>query len=153
MKCPYCQNEELKVTDSRDATEINAIRRRRECLKCSQRFTTFEMIELSLQVYKRDGRYENFQQQKLINGLELACRHTKISNEQVIVLASKITNDLMQRQMKEISTRELGEIVMEALKSLDPIAYIRFACVYCRFKNINEITDAIRTVQSKDAQN
>lgn len=150
MKCPFCQHEELKVTDSRDATETNAIRRRRECLQCLRRFTTFETIELSLQVHKRDGRYEDFQQQKLVNGLQAACRHTKISNDQVISLASTITGQLLQLQLKEISTRELGEIVMKHLQALDPIAYIRFACVYRRFKNIDDLMDAIQSIQSKD---
>lgn len=150
MKCPFCNHEELKVTDSRNTTELNAIRRRRECLQCSQRFTTFENIELSLQVHKRDGRYEDFQQQKLIRGMEHACRHTKISHEQVIALASQITGDLMQRQISEISTKEIGEMVMQLLHSLDPIAYIRFACVYRRFKNIDELKDALQGVQPKD---
>jgi transcriptional repressor NrdR len=150
MKCQYCHGKELKVTDSRDALEVNGIRRRRECLKCSRRFTTFETIELSLQVHKRDGRYEDFQRQKLINGLEAACRHTKISREQVIQIASEITGDLMQQQAREIETRDLGEMVMKRLQVLDSIAYIRFACVYRRFQNIEELIDAIRPIQPKD---
>lgn len=152
MECPFCNHEGLKVIDSRDAPEMNAIRRRRECLLCNRRFTTFEIVELTMQVHKRDGRYEEFQQQKLINGLESACRHTKVSREQVIALASQITGDLMQRQVREISTKELGEIVMKHLQGLDPIAYIRFACVYRRFKDINELMEAIKSIQSKDEQ-
>ncbi len=151
MKCPYCHSEELKVIDSRDAIEVNAIRRRRECLNCLKRFTTFETIELGIQVHKRDGRYEEFQQQKLINGLEAACRHTTVSRDQVIGLADRITGEIMQRQVSEISTRELGEIVMGYLQALDPIAYIRFACVYRRFKNVDELVEAIKTIQPKDA--
>lgn len=150
MRCPYCNHEELKVTDSRDAPEMNAIRRRRECLSCQERFTTFETIELSIQVHKRDGRYEDFQQQKLINGIEAACRHTKISHDQVITLASQITVELLQKQMREISTRDLGEIVMKRLQALDPIAYIRFACVYRRLQKIEELMDAIQSIQPKD---
>lgn len=150
MKCPFCHYEGLKVTDSRDATEMNAIRRRRECLQCLRRFTTFETVELTIQVYKRDGTYEDFQQQKLINGLAAACRHTKVSHDQVITLASQITNELMQRQMREVSTRELGEMVMQNLQALDPIAYIRFACVYRRFKDLGELEEAIKTIQYKD---
>lgn len=152
MKCPFCHHEELKVIDSRDATEVNAVRRRRECLQCQQRFTTFETIELSMQVHKRDGRYEEFQQQKLIKGLESACHHTKISHDQVIALASQITTELLQRQMREISTTEIGEMVMQRLLGLDPIAYIRFACVYRRFKNIEEMMNAIQSITPKDAQ-
>jgi len=151
MKCPFCQCEELKVTDSRDAIEMNAIRRRRECLKCQERFTTFETIELSMQVHKRDGRFEDFLQSKLINGLIAACRHTKISNEQVIALASEITGDLVQRQVREISTRELGDMVMQRLQSLDSIAYIRFACVYQRFQNIEQLIEAIQAIRPKDS--
>ncbi len=150
MKCPFCQHDELKVTDSRDAHEVNAIRRRRECLECLRRFTTFETVELSVQVHKRDGRYEDFQQQKLINGLDAACRHTSISHEQVIDLAAKIAVDLLQRQIREISTTEIGDIVMRYLQPLDSIAYIRFACVYRRFKNIHELMDAIQLIQPKD---
>lgn len=150
MRCPFCNHEGLKVIDSRDAPEMNAIRRRRECLDCLKRFTTFETIELTIQVHKRDGRYEDFQQPKLINGLDAACRHTKISHEQVIALASQITGDLMHRQIQEISTKELGEIVMEHLQKLDSIAYIRFACVYRRFKDIQELMEAIEPIQSTD---
>ncbi len=152
MRCPFCQHEELKVTDSRMTPEMNAIRRRRECLQCLQRFTTFETIELSLQVQKRDGRYEDFQQQKLLKGLDAACQHTKISHDQAVALASQITLDLMQRQAREISTKELGEMVMQKLQTLDSIAYIRFACVYRRFKNIDELMEAIKSIQPKDAK-
>lgn len=150
MECPFCHHKELKVIDSREAHEWNAIRRRRECLECLRRFTTFETIELTIQVQKRDGRYEDFQQQKLINGMDAACRHTIISHEQVIALAAKISDELLQRQVPQISTTELGDIVMKELQLLDPIAYIRFACVYRRFKNVQELMDAIYSIQSKD---
>ncbi len=150
MKCPFCGNEDLKVTDSRNALDANAIRRRRECLNCNRRFTTFETIELTIQVRKRDGLYEDFQEDKLISGLEAACRHTRISHEQVRNLASKITGELMERQVREISTREIGEIVMKYLKTMDTIAYIRFACVYRRFKDIGELMEAIQSIEPKD---
>jgi transcriptional repressor NrdR len=150
MKCPFCHHEELKVTDSRDAPEMNAIRRRRECLDCQKRFTTFETVELSVEVKKRDGRYEEFQQQKLIKGLEAACNHTTIGREQVIAIAAQITGELMQRQVREVTTTELGNMVMKHLQPLDPIAFIRFACVYRRFKNIDELVDAIQAIKPKD---
>jgi len=150
MKCPFCLHNESKVIDSRESCEINAVRRRRECLHCFHRYTTFETIELAVQVHKRDGRFEDFQQAKLMNGLIAACRHTTISYEQVKDLAAKITSELMQRQVKEISTTEIGELVMSHLLKLDPIAYIRFACVYKRFKNVEEMMDAICMIQSKD---
>ena len=150
MRCPYCHHEDLKVTDSRDTPDANAIRRRRECLQCLRRFTTFETVELSLQVHKRDGRYEEFQETKLIRGIEAACHHTKISHDQVVVLATKITGEFMQRQVREVSTTELGEIVMKHLLALDAIAYIRFACVYRRFHNIEDLMEAINMIQAKD---
>ncbi len=150
MRCPFCSYEELKVTDSRNALDANAIRRRRECLSCNRRFTTFETIELTIQVLKRDGRYEDFQQEKLINGLETACRHTKISHNQVRALAAQITSDILEKQLREISTKEIGEVVMNYLKAMDIIAYIRFACVYRRFTDIGELMDAIHSINPKE---
>lgn len=150
MKCPYCQYEGLKVTDSRDSVDMNAIRRRRECLQCSKRFTTFETVELIVQVKKRDGTYEDFQQHKLINGLTAACRHTKISHDQIIALTTEITDRLLDLQVQQVSTTQLGEMVMEQLLALDPIAYIRFACVYRRFKDLKELEEAIKIIPSKD---
>lgn len=152
MKCPFCHHEELKVTDSRDAQEMNAVRRRRECQSCMRRFTTFETLELATQVLKRDGRYEDFQQEKLIRGLEAACRHTSISREQVIAIAAQITDENMQRQVSSVTTSEIGDMVMQRLQALDPIAYIRFACVYRRFKEISELQEAIEAIQPKDKE-
>ncbi|MDR3623949.1 MAG: transcriptional regulator NrdR [Chlamydiales bacterium] len=152
MECPFCGHSDFKVTDSRNAVEANAIRRRRECLKCMRRFTTFETVELIIQVHKRDGRYEDFQQQKLINGIEAACRHTKISRDQVNVLVANIVAELMERQVRDITTKELGEVVMKYLQPLDSIAYIRFACVYKRFQDINELVEAIQSIIPKDEQ-
>lgn len=143
MKCPFCNHLESKVTDSRNANEMNAIRRRRECLKCFKRFTTFETIDLTLQVKKRDGRYEDFNLDKLLKGLAAACRHTRVSHDQVRELASEIAMELMGRQLREISATELGEIAMKHLQGLDTVAYIRFACVYKRFKDMDQLIDAI----------
>lgn len=150
MRCPFCEHTELKVTDSRNASEANAIRRRRQCLSCERRFTTFETIELSLQIQKKDGRYEDFQEPKLLNGLISACQHTHVSRDQARALASKITTQLMERSSREITAQELGAIVMDHLKVLDDIAYIRFACVYRRFKDIDELVDAIASLNEKD---
>jgi transcriptional repressor NrdR len=152
MKCPFCGHPELKVTDSRNAIDANAIRRRRECLKCSRRFTTFETVELVIQVHKRDGRYEDFQQEKLIRGVEAACLHTKISRDQVRTIVIRIVAELMERQVREITTTELGEMVMKHLQELDSIAYIRFACVYRRFKEIGELMEALKSINPKDGQ-
>ena len=146
MRCPFCQHLESKVTDSRNAVEQNAIRRRRECLGCQKRFTTFETVDLVIQVRKRDGTYEDFQQEKLIRGLDAACRHTLISHDQVRSIAYQIAMDLMDRQLKEIETTELGEIVMNHLKAIDTVAYIRFACVYRRFKDMDALMDEIHSI-------
>ncbi len=99
---------------------------------------------------KRDGRYEDFSQDKLIRGLDAACRHTRVSHDQVRALAYRITSDLMERQVREVKTYELGEIVMKHLQTLDTIAYIRFACVYRRFKDVDELMDAIEHINPKD---
>lgn len=146
MKCPFCDHEELKVTDSRNSPENNAIRRRRECLGCGKRFTTFEVVEMTdprIDVRKRDGGIESFQQHKLIKGLKAACRHTRIDKEGIIQLATEITEELASRQAHEVSSGEIGEKVMDKLANLDRLAHIRYACVYRRFQNISELRQAI----------
>lgn len=150
MRCPFCNHEESKVTDSRDAVEINAIRRRRECCQCMRRFTTFETVDLSLQVKKRDGTFEDFQQEKLIHGMDAACRHTRVSHDQVRALAYKIKSDLMAKGVREISSQELGDIVIRHLKETDVVAYIRFACVYKRFKDVHELLGAIQELKNEE---
>jgi transcriptional repressor NrdR len=150
VRCPFCSHEESKVTDSRDAMEINAIRRRRECCQCMKRFTTFETVDLSLQVKKRDGTFEDFQQEKLIHGMDSACRHTRVSHDQVRALAYKIKADLMAKGVREISSQELGDIVIRQLKDTDVVAYIRFACVYKRFKDVRELLEAIRELENEE---
>ncbi len=152
MKCPFCGHEESKVTDSRNASETNAIRRRRECLQCGRRFTTFETVDISMQIKKRDGSYEDFNLQKLIKGLDAASRHTRISHDQVRDLASSIANELIEKQVREIDTTTLGEIAMDKLRELDTVAYIRFACVYRRFKDVDEIMDAIHTIAPEEVK-
>lgn len=151
MRCPFCNYEESKVTDSRDAIEINATRRRRECCQCMRRFTTFETIDLSLQIKKRDGTFEDFQQEKLISGMDAACRHTRVSHDQVRTLADTIKADLMGRGVREISSKELGDIVMQKLQETDVVAYIRFACVYKRYKDIKELIEAIQTIAPQES--
>ncbi len=150
MRCPFCSHEESKVTDSRDANEMNAIRRRRECCQCMKRFTTFETVDLSLQVKKRDGTFEDFQQEKLIQGMDAACRHTRVSHDEVRAIAYKIKADLMAKGIREITSQELGDIVMHQLKETDVVAYIRFACVYKRFKDVKEVLEAIQEFENKE---
>ena len=143
MKCPFCGDTESKVTDSRSALESSAVRRRRECLKCLKRFTTFETVDLTLQVKKRDGRYEEFSFEKIIRGLDAACRHTSISHDQVVAIASDITAKLVETASRELDSLEIGKMAMNCLKQRDIIAYIRFACVYKRFKDRDELIHAI----------
>lgn len=150
MKCPFCDSKELKVTDSRDSLEHNAIRRRRECLQCQKRFTTFETIELSMQVHKRDGRYEEFQPKKLLEGIEAACRHTSVSRQHMVHIVSQITLQMMQRHTREVTSAELGELVMQSLRKIDPIAYIRFACVYQRLQDLEDLIRVVECVKAKD---
>ncbi|MES2199776.1 MAG: transcriptional regulator NrdR [Chlamydiota bacterium] len=152
MRCPFCHHEESKVTDSRMVVETNSIRRRRECLQCLRRFTTFETLDLTIQVLKRDGCYEDFSQEKLLKGLDAACRHTAVSREEVRMIAYRITADLMERPQKEATTKEIGEIAMKSLQSLDTIAYIRFACVYRRFKHVDELMDALESIPERESQ-
>jgi transcriptional repressor NrdR len=148
MRCPFCGFEESKVTDSRSSSESNCVRRRRECLKCQNRFTTFETVDLIVQVLKRNGTYEDFNESKLVKGLEAACCHTKISHDQIRQIVSQIASDLMAAQIRVVSTKELGEKVMARLKEIDMVAYIRFACVYRRFKDIDEVVEAIESAKS-----
>lgn len=147
MRCPFCHHEESKVTDSRNADQTNAIRRRRECLQCLRRFTTFETVDLTIQVHKRDGSYEDFDQEKLLKGLGSACLHTRISRQQIREIVSKITAELIERQVREIEATELGEIAMRHLRHLDTVAYIRFACVYRRFKDVDELKIALENIE------
>lgn len=149
MKCPFCQHAESKVTDSRNASDLNAIRRRRECLGCMKRFTTFETVDLTVQVKKRDGHYEDFSMNKLIQGLAAACRHTRVSYEQVKELASQIAVELMGKNIREIDAIELGQLSMNKLQKLDDVAYIRFACVYRRFKDMDELIGAIKKLEGE----
>lgn len=116
-----------------------------------RRFTTFETVDLSLQVKKRDGTYQDFQQEKLISGIDAACRHTRVSHDDVRALADRVKVELMARGIREISSRELGDLVMLYLREIDVVAYIRFACVYKRFKDIRELSEAIESLAPTSA--
>jgi transcriptional repressor NrdR len=112
-----------------------------------KRFTTFETVDLTIQVRKRDGSFQDFSQEKLVRGLDAACRRTKVSHEQVLAIAAEMAAQIAERQLKQIDSTEIGEIVMAKLKSLDTVAYIRFACVYRRFKDMDELMNVINTAQ------
>jgi len=150
MKCPYCGHLGDKVVDSRESKEGEVIRRRRECLECSRRFTSYERIdEIPYMVVKKDGSRERFERQKLIAGLLKACEKRPVSVAQVEGVADKIEATLQERPEKEIATAEIGQAVMEELKRLDKVAYVRFASVYRHFRDIgefmNELKDLLNT--------
>ena len=130
---------------------MNSIRRRRECCQCARRFTTFETVDLSMQVKKRDGTYEDFDQEKLIHGMDAACCHTRVSHDEVRALAYQIKTDLAGKGVREIESSKLGEIVLKELLDLDVVAYIRFACVYKRFKDVQELVEVIQAVAPKES--
>ncbi len=145
MKCPFCQYADTKVIDSRLAKEGEIIRRRRECDQCQKRFTTYERVEETLPlVVKKDGRREPFDRSKIEGGMLKACEKRPISVETLQKIVEHIEAQLLERGEKEVSSVELGEKVMEELKGLDDVAYVRFASVYRSFKDIGEFVDLIK---------
>lgn len=150
MKCPFCGYKESKVIDSRPADEGSSIRRRRECLACQKRFTTYETVErLPLVVVKRDGSRQTFDRVKLINGMVRACEKRPVTLAQLEEVADNIEQDLQSSLEREISTVEIGERVMEYLKDIDEVAYVRFASVYRSFKDINTFMDELKLLIEK----
>ena len=144
MKCPFCGYTESKVIDSRPAEEGATIRRRRECLACGKRFTTFEIIErLPLVVVKRDGSRQSFDKVKLINGMVRACEKRPVPLQKLEGIADEIEQELQGKLEREVSTVEIGEMVMKRLKEVDEVAYVRFASVYRSFKDINTFMDEL----------
>ncbi len=136
MRCPYCDDDRTKVTDSRDSSR-DTIRRRRECLNCSERFTTYEYIEpIELYVVKSDGRRELFDRKKIRKGIEKACEKRPVSVEKIEEMVNHIERDIRKGGDREVNTEVIGEKIMDGLKELDQVAYIRFASVYRRFADI-----------------
>ena len=150
MRCPYCGAMEDKVVDSRSSKEATAIRRRRECLSCSRRFTTYEYIEdTPLMVIKSDGRREPFDRNKLIAKLQMACNKRPISTTQLEEIADRIEAQLVGLGEREVDANQhIGELVMQALKSLDHVAYVRFASVYRQFKDLSDFEKELRQLAS-----
>ncbi|MBI4825879.1 MAG: transcriptional repressor NrdR [Nitrospirae bacterium] len=145
MKCPFCGFVEDKVIDSRSSKEADVIRRRRECLKCASRFTSYERIEEILPlVVKKDGRREAFDRQKIIHGLEKACEKRPVSVEKWEALTARIEKKLQALGEKEIPSSLIGEEIMSGLKDIDEVAYVRFASVYRQFKDIKEFMEEIK---------
>lgn len=147
MKCPFCGNIEDKVIDSRTSREGNAIRRRRECLKCSKRFTSYERVEdIIPMVVKKDGRREPFERTKILAGLKKACEKRPIGMETLEGVTDSIEKKLIGLSVKEVQSTWVGEEVMSSLKELDKVAYVRFASVYRQFKDINELMNEVKTL-------
>ena len=138
MKCPFCGYKESKVMDSRPTEEGSSIRRRRECLKCGKRFTTYETVEsMPLVVVKKDGSRQSFERRKVLNGMLRACEKRPVSMETLERLTDEIEQEIQNSLEREVSTEHIGELVMEKLKDVDEVAYVRFASVYRQFKDIN----------------
>jgi len=153
MKCPYCGNLGDKVVDSRESKEGEVIRRRRECLECGKRFTSYERIdEIPYMVVKKDGTRERFDRQKLVNGLLKACEKRPVSLKSVEAIADRVESTLQERAEREIGTVEIGAFVMEELKKLDKVAYVRFASVYRHFRDIGEFMDELKGLLSVEKQ-
>jgi len=150
MKCPFCGNDEDKVIDSRPADEGLAIRRRRECMSCNERFTTYEKVEnLPLVVIKKDGTRQPFDRDKIISGIMKACEKRPVSTEQVESIVNSIESQTQNSLKREISSNELGKMVMDKLKGIDEVAYVRFASVYRQFKDVNSFFDELSDIIKK----
>jgi transcriptional repressor NrdR len=145
MKCPYCSHLGDKVVDSRESKEGEVIRRRRECLECGKRFTSYERIdEIPYMVVKKDGTRERFDRQKLVQGLLKACEKRPVSVAALETIADRVEATLQERPEKDIATADIGTFVMEELRKLDKVAYVRFASVYKHFRDIGEFWDELK---------
>ncbi len=156
MRCPYCKQLDSRVIDSRGADDGNSIRRRRECTACGRRFTTYEVVEkMPLIVIKNDGRRVVFDHDKLLNGLIRSCDKRNIPTEQIVALADEIERELRNTMDREVTTKAIGELVMEKLRKFDEVAYIRFASVYRKFADISmfkeELEELLRTRTEKNS--
>jgi len=153
MRCPYCGSTDSKVTDSRTTESGDAIRRRRECLSCGQRFTTFERLEETpITIIKKGGESEPFDPQKLLSGLLRATVKRHISREQLEDLVSDIEADLRNQFRYEVTSKKIGEMVLDRLRGLDKVAYVRFASVYRQFQDIDEFTSELEKLQSAETK-
>jgi transcriptional repressor NrdR len=147
MKCPYCAYKEDKVVDSRATQEASAIRRRRECLACGKRFTTYEYIEeASLMVIKKDGRREHFDRKKLLAGITKACEKRPVSIERMEDLVTQVERTIQKKYEREVPSAKVGELIMDKLKSIDEVAYVRFASVYRQFKDLGQFMTELQDI-------
>jgi transcriptional repressor NrdR len=151
MKCPFCGFENDKVVDSRESKEGESIRRRRECLKCEKRFTTYERIdEIPYMVVKKDGRREKFERQKILNGVLRACEKRPISMGKMEQIVNEVEQYVVDSPERERTTSDIGELIMDRLKQIDKVAYIRFASVYRDFKDVDEFRSELERLLSKE---
>ena len=151
MRCPYCGCKEDKVVDSRATQEEAAIRRRRECLGCGKRFTTYEYVEeLSLMVVKKDGRRESFDRKKILSGIIKACEKRPVSIEKMEEVVAQVERAIQKKYEREVPAEKIGEIVIEKLKSLDDVAYVRFASVYRQFKDVGQFMEELEDMLNKE---
>ena len=147
MKCPFCGETVSKVIDSRPAEDGSSIRRRRQCNGCKKRFTTYEKVEtIPLIVIKKDNNREPYDRQKIVSGILRSCHKRPISADQINRLVDEIETEIFNREEREIPAQEIGEIVMNRLKDLDAVAYVRFASVYREFKDVNTFMDEIKKI-------
>ena len=147
MKCPYCGTQDSKVVDSRHADDGGSIRRRRECLGCGKRFTTYEIVEsLPIVVVKRDGSRQSFDRNKIINGMLRACEKRPVSLAAMESAVDEIEQIIQNSLEREVRSEEIGELVMERLKKLDEVAYVRFASVYRQFKDLNSFAQELNKI-------
>ena len=147
MNCPYCGHPDNRVVDSRDVRSGIEIRRRRECADCRQRFTTYERVdELPTTVVKRDGRRESFDREKLLTGLLRACEKRPVPRRDLVAVVDSVESALAARDVREMSTEEIGNLVIEKLRLLDQVAYVRFASVYRRFEDVTQFMDELKTL-------
>lgn len=145
MKCPFCGEDNTRVIDSRPSDDNNSIRRRRQCDQCSRRFTTYEKVEaIPLVVVKKDMNREPYDRTKIEAGIFRSCHKRPISVDQIRKLADEVENEIFKREDKEIPSSVIGEILMEKLRKLDPVAYVRFASVYREFKDVNTFMDELK---------
>ena len=152
MKCPFCSSDEDKVIDSRSSNEGKSVRRRRECLKCDKRFTTYEYVEeVPLMVIKKDGRREAFDRNKIISGIMKACEKRPVSVEKVEGIVDRVEKELQKSFDKEVKAQVVGELVMDLMHKVDEVAYVRFASVYRQFKDINQFMKELKDLLSKRA--
>lgn len=150
MRCPKCSSNDDKVIETRISKEGDTIRRRRQCLQCNYRYTTYEsIIPADIYVVKRDGRREDFKTDKLREGIRQACWKRNISQEQIENIVSDITNQLLLLPQSEVESQTIGEMVMDALRNIDEVAYVRFASVYRHFRDADEFIDEIQKLPSK----